>query len=130
MYMTKPDNLEPVPTAPGRAPLPPDVHEQITKLEVDIDKDRAAMHLGEPAPKAGRSADPFYGQPETDPLCKPAQTDACGTSCTLSASICRNAEKICTTAHDLPNDDWATQRCARANAICEAAHAQCCGCQG
>src|SRR5262245_53229162 len=92
MYAARPESLEPVPTAPGTAPIPPDSHDQITNLEAEIEKDRIAMQLAAPAP-TGRSAEPYYQLPETDPNCHPAKTDACTASCKLSASICRNAEK-------------------------------------
>lgn len=128
MYTSKPESMEGVPTAPGNSPLPPDSRDRIQALEAELDRDRAQMQLPEPAPTS-RPAEPYYQAPETDSRCRLVQTSACTTSCSLSASICKNAEKICDIAHELPNDTVATQKCARANLICEAAHTKCCSCQ-
>jgi len=69
-------------------------------------------------------------QPYTqDPTCRPAQTETCKTSCTLSDSICGNADSICRIAVDLPADTWAQNKCAKANKTCEASRKKCCGCQ-
>ena len=128
MYTSKPESLEGVPTAPGNSPIPPDSRDRIQALEAELDKDRAELQLAEPAPTS-KPAEPYYQAPETDSRCRLSQTSTCTKSCSLSASICKNAEKICTIAQELPNDTVATEKCARANRICEAAHTKCCGCQ-
>src|SRR5438477_181338 len=39
--------------------------------------------------------------PQTDKTCKPAPSETCNTSCTLSGSICKNKDRICELAKDL-----------------------------
>jgi hypothetical protein len=64
----------------------------------------------------------------TDPQCKPAKSDACGTSCDLSGSICKNADRICDLAKDLAGDDWAAQKCKSARQSCADSNKKCCTC--
>jgi hypothetical protein len=125
--------------APGQATgaqspevLPGSPHDQINQLEDQITISRAELKLEEPAPGtySGTSAEPMGAKPALeDPKCKPAKNDTCTASCTLSDSICGNANKICEIAKTLPGDDWALNKCAKANTTCEQSRTKCCGCQ-
>jgi hypothetical protein len=53
----------------------------------------------------------------------------CRDSCTLAASICDNAGRICRLAQQLSGDDWAAGKCTDAGAVCRQATADCCGCR-
>jgi hypothetical protein len=117
----------------GGAPsiLPASPHDQIEQLEADIAAKRIELKVDEPTEQASQSASmqPLGALPSTqDPKCHPAQNDTCKGSCTLSDSICSNADKICRLAVEM-NDDWARGRCAKANKTCELSKTKCCGCQ-
>lgn len=119
-------------TSGAASPMPGSPHDEITQLEDKIAIDRAALQLAEPmeADWQGTPAQPMGAQPALqDPKCRPAQTDTCKTSCTLSDSICGNANRICELAKSLPGDNWAMGKCAKANTTCEASRTKCCGCQ-
>jgi hypothetical protein len=118
--------------ATDSSPLPGSPHDQINQLEEQITIDRTKLELAEPAAAdvAGTQAQPMGALPAIeDPKCKPAQNDTCKASCTLSDSICGNANKICEIAKSLVGDDWARNKCAKANTTCEQSHTKCCGCQ-
>jgi hypothetical protein len=109
-----------------------DPHAQIEQLEAEIETSRNQLQLPEPPPQAIQSAptQPMGAMTAAqDPKCKPAATDTCKTSCTLSDSICGNADKICNLAKQLPGDNWAANKCAKANTTCESSRTKCCGCQ-
>jgi hypothetical protein len=76
-------------------------------------------------------AEPFAVTPnsKTEATCRPAPKDTCTQSCTLSDSICVNANKICRIAEQLQGDKWATDKCTSGKTTCEAAHMSCCHCQ-
>lgn len=119
----------PEPSAAGAPMMPDDPKQQIRDLEAQMDGWRNDLQLAEPAPNIAPSPTPFYAPAETDPKCKPAKTERCTNSCKLSDQICGNAKKICDIAQSLQGDNWAADRCTRANKTCDAAHAKCCGCQ-
>ena len=98
---------------------------EIQKLSAEIDQQRDAMGL--PAQTTSMALPSMAGSAEQ--VCRPAETDTCKQSCTISDSICTNAKKICTIAQDLANDGWASQKCSDATATCDAAHRKCCDCQ-
>ena len=114
--------------------MPASPHDQIQKLDDEITASvgQPQLKLEEPVPGQIEQAST---QPmgkitaEDDPKCKPAKNDTCKTSCTLSNSVCSNADKICTLAKSMAGDNWALNKCARANLMCEASHKKCCGCQ-
>ena len=111
--------------------MPDSKHDQILALEQKIDADRGTLQLAEPMETdyQGSPAEPLGAMPATqDPKCRPAKTETCTTSCTLSDSICNNADSICRLAVEI-NDDWARGRCAKANKTCDASRTKCCGCQ-
>ena len=110
--------------------LPDSQRDEITKLEAQIDADRTKLLIPELAPTdyARTAAEPMGTPvPTQDPKCRPGKSETCTTSCTLSDSICGNAEKICKLAVEV-NDDWARGKCAKANQTCEASRTKCCGC--
>jgi len=111
--------------------MPRDPRAEIEGLYREIEQQRGALDLPEPpAPAAGAQARPMASVPlSTDATCKPAKTDRCTQSCTFSDSICKNAERICELAAQMPQDTWAADKCERATQTCETAHDSCCGCQ-
>jgi hypothetical protein len=118
--------------APGTSPLPGSTRDQIQQLDDQITISRAKLELEEPTAAAIQSApvQPMGALPaQQDPKCKPAKNDTCTTSCTLSDSICGNANKICELAKSMPGDNWALNKCAKANTTCEQSRTKCCGCQ-
>jgi hypothetical protein len=114
------------------AMMPDDPRKQIQDMYDKITSDRTVLSLAEPDDEMvqGAPAQPMGALPSTnDPKCRPAPTDTCKTSCTLSDSICSNADKICRLAQDMAGDGWAQNKCAKANKTCEASRTKCCGCQ-
>jgi hypothetical protein len=109
-----------------------DAHGEIESLSAKIDAQRTELGLAEPAPMSAGAppASPMATIPlSTDASCKPAKTERCQGSCTISDSICSNASRICTLAGELAGDGWAATKCARAKQTCESAHDSCCSCQ-
>jgi hypothetical protein len=116
----------------GAEVMPPSAHDQIEALDAEITASRSKLALDEPTEQAimGAPMEPRGAMPSTqDTKCHPAQTETCKTSCTLSDSICSNANKICEIAKTLGSDNWALNKCAKANTTCEASKGKCCGCQ-
>jgi hypothetical protein len=68
-----------------------------------------------------------FTTPAIDPACRFTTSDRCSIVCILSASICRDQERICKLAQRLP-DNWAANKCIHARASCQAAHDTCCSC--
>lgn len=131
---TAPPAVAPDGAAAGAADgsLAPTPRSQIIELEQQIAAARDQLGIAEPSDDMlqGVPAQPLGALPATeDPKCRPAPTDTCKTSCTLSDSICNNADRICRIAQDLGADTWAQNQCAKANQTCEASRAKCCGCQ-
>lgn len=119
-------------TTGAGSPMPEDPHKEIKLLEVWIGAASLKLELDKPNEAAISAAPtvPLGALPSTqDTKCHPAQNDTCKTSCTLSDSICLNADKICNIAKTLPGDNWALNKCAKANATCESSKTKCCGCQ-
>ncbi|HEX5058396.1 MAG TPA: hypothetical protein VFV99_03505 [Kofleriaceae bacterium] len=125
---------ESAPAEAGAAPsiLAPSTHDEIEKLDAEITASRQQLKLDEPTEQAIQAAptQALGAMPSTqDTKCHPAQNDTCKTSCTLSDSICSNANKICNLANSMPGDNWAMNKCAKANTTCESSKTKCCGCQ-
>ena len=125
---------EKAPAEAGGAPsiMPASPHDQIEQLDAEITASRTQLKLDEPTEQAiqGAPMQPLGALPSTqDPKCHPAQNDTCKTSCTLSDSICSNANKICEIAKTMAGDNWALNKCAKANTTCESSKTKCCGCQ-
>lgn len=57
-------------------------------------------------------------------------SDTCSDVCTLAASICDNAGRICRLAEGLAPDDWAEEKCTSADASCTEANDNCTECDG
>jgi hypothetical protein len=117
--------------AGGGEVLPQTPKQQIEELEAKITADSSTLELPEPTEEQllATPAQPLGTKPVTDdPKCKPANNDACKTSCTLTNSICSNADKICQLAIEM-NDSWARGKCIKANRSCEDSKVKCCGCQ-
>ncbi len=118
----------PPPVAPPMTGESP--HAQIERLSNDIEAQRQQMQLPEPVAPLAAHVTPMGRMPTShDETCHPATSQTCTDSCTLSDSICDNAGKICDLANQLQGDSWAADKCSRAKATCDAAHAKCCDCQ-
>ena len=64
-----------------------------------------------------------------DPTCKPGPSDTCKDSCTLSDTICKNADRICVLAQQLGGADaYANETCVRGNESCKTSRERCCAC--
>nr|HEX4318714.1 hypothetical protein [Kofleriaceae bacterium] len=133
-----PVTAAPPPTSAGV--MPGDAHDRITALSQEIAGERQKLGLPEPAeaPQAPPDGDckptcvieQMAVKPHAeDATCHPAQTQACGDTCTLSDSICHDADEICGLARQLATDPWAAGKCKDAQTSCSAAHDRCCGCQ-
>ena len=125
-----PSSQDAAPSSAG-ATLSDDPRQQIRDLEDQIVAARTELKLDDPgdsilpdSPATPQGAQPY----SANPSCRPAASDTCKTSCTLSDSICGNADKICRIAQDLGGDAWATNKCAKANQTCESSRTKCCGC--
>lgn len=112
---------------------PRDVHAEIEELDRSISAKLARAQIPPPdatcsgATCATAMSEPFT-TPATDPACRPPPGDRCSNLCTLATSICRDQERICRLAQQLPDDDWAANKCTGARASCQAAHDTCCDC--
>jgi hypothetical protein len=114
-----------------------DPHDEITQLDQQIEQERVTMGLGDRVTPMATCPDcpvapvePFAVRPSSTELtCRPASNDGCRDICTISDSICINADKICSIAQQLAGDKWAADKCSTSKTTCEAAHAKCCGCQ-
>ena len=110
-----------------------DPHARIQELSNQIDSQRAQLQLPEPpscepncTPAVAMARTPSY---KDDAQCHPGQSQTCSDACTLSDSICKNADEICDLAGTLAGDSWAAQKCNEGKATCDAAKAKCCACQ-
>jgi hypothetical protein len=125
------------PAAPSSNMMPEvtaeDPRVEIEELDRDISAKMARAQIPPPVATcsgvtcATAMSEPFT-TPAIDPACHPTSNDRCSDVCTLTASICRNQERICTLAQHRPDDDWAANKCTRARASCQAAHDTCCDC--
>jgi hypothetical protein len=127
------------PTAGGAetspATMPGDPRNEIDRLAKEIDDALAGAGVATLAPAACEmshscTAEPFGMPPRVeDPTCKPSASDTCTQSCTLSDSVCANADKICNLAKQLGGaDDYANEKCQSANDSCKRTRDKCCGC--
>ncbi|MBL0212556.1 MAG: hypothetical protein IPQ07_01585 [Myxococcales bacterium] len=129
-------------SAPSADPLASSPERQeIAKLDAEIDAELARRNQP-PAPTppcagmgcvgaAATAVEMGVGpRVEGDPkVCKPAPSDTCKDSCTLSNSICTNAGRICELAKKLgDNDAWANEKCAKGTDSCKQSEQRCCSC--
>ena len=103
---------------------------QLDSLFTQVELERQQMGLPEAQLDPGAQAMPVAQPtrtPQTDATCKPAPSETCNTSCTLSGSICRNKDRICELAKDLGDDD-SLGKCNKATKTCKTAADKCCSC--
>ncbi len=106
--------------------VPENPHAEIERLDQDI---ATAMHKDQlTVLDVSAQAMESIPKPLTGPQCKPARSDACDTSCDLSNSICKNADRICDLANGMAGDDWAATKCKSARQSCADANQKCCTC--
>ena len=116
----------------GAAPMAPptqDPRGQIQWYSDQIDAQR--KQLGMPEAVMAMSTHPAEASPphaNNDPSCHAGASETCSNMCTLSNSICDNADKICKISDDLGDDEWAAGKCASARSTCDDAHKRCCTC--
>ena len=113
-------------------------HAEIAQLDQAITDELTKRGLAVPAestcgPACDMTAIAMDSKPVTqDPRmqsCKPGASDTCQDSCTLSDSICNNADRICTIAHQLGDRDaYANDKCVRGSQSCQASKQRCCSC--
>ena len=112
--------------------------EEIQALDRDIEAALTGMGV-KPTPPATCAANQSCGQVAPipmglppaieDPTCKAGTSDTCKDSCSLSDSICKNADRICVLAKELGGSDaYANETCERGNTSCKASRERCCGC--
>ncbi len=126
----------PAPTAGEASPatMPGDPRNEIDLLAAEIDAALASAGIATLAPSSCEAthsctAEPYGLPPRVeDPTCAAPTTDTCTQSCTLSDSVCSNADKICNLAGKLPGDDYANEKCQSANDSCKRTREKCCGC--
>jgi hypothetical protein len=116
----------------GAEPMMPpsqDPRAQIKFYSDQIDTQR--KQLGMPETVLPMTTHPTEASPphaQQDPACHAGDNETCTNMCTLSNSICDNADKICKISDDLGDDEWAAGKCASARATCADAHKRCCAC--
>lgn len=114
----------------GSPAMPGSRHDEIARYAEAIDADRAQLGLPAPAGDGAPNASPMSSDVPNPPAptCARSAADTCAQTCTLSDSICDNANKICTIANQLAADDWAAKKCVDAKSTCGAATRRCCEC--
>ena len=126
------------PAADGGAPGGMAPRDEIRQLDQEIEAALTGMGV-RPTPPAACAATASCEQAapvamgvkpaQEDPTCKAGTSDTCKDACTLSDSICKNADRICVLAQQLGGTDaYANETCARGNTSCTAARERCCGC--
>ena len=124
--------------APQRIDSPPrprDARAELERLDQEITAQMQQLNEPRPAPPVDACVEnckqPMATQAQTAraTTCEESKSETCKQSCTLKASICENAGKICTLAADLGGTDaYANEVCNRGLASCEAAKTRCCSC--
>lgn len=112
--------------------MPGDPKAQIDEAwnAIEIESKRIGLTpAAEPAAGTAPPAQAMSTPLSTDASCTHANNDRCNDSCTLSDSICKNAEKICRLATQLAPDEWAAGKCTQAKQTCESANDTCCACK-
>ena len=117
-------------TRPQTMPAGTDAKAELDSLYAQLEEDRSQLGIEEPGYSAGTPL-PMTAQPttQTDNTCRPAASETCTSSCKLSDSICKNADRICDLAKDLAPDEDAAAKCVKADKTCKTAHDKCCDCQ-
>lgn len=115
--------------------LEDDPRQQIQALDDRINQRRAELHLPELAldPASADPANPMANVstavPPMPPTCRQSLKPLCTDSCTLGASICDDAGKLCELTKQLQPDAWADAKCSGAKQSCDAAIKRCCDCK-
>lgn len=133
-----PATMAPSSDAAGVAPGGMAPRDEIQALDREIEASLTSMGV-RPTPPAACAANASCAEvvPQAlgvkpaaeDPTCKPGVSDRCKDSCTLSDSICKNADRICVLAQQLGGTDaYANETCARGNESCKASRERCCAC--
>lgn len=122
----------PAPAAHGQDVMTPptqDPRGQIEWYSQQIDAQRKQIGLPETILQE-MSAPPETSPPHAaqDAACHAGASETCHSACTLSDSICDNADKICKISDDLGDDEWASGKCIGARSTCADAHKRCCTC--
>lgn len=125
----------PAPVAPAAhgqdamGPPTQDPRGQIEFYSQQIDAQRKQIGMPETVLQE-MSAPPETAPPHAaqDASCHAGASESCHSVCTLSDSICDNAEKICKISDDLGDDEWASGKCMSARSTCADAHKRCCTC--
>jgi hypothetical protein len=89
------------------------------EAHMDLDPEPGTMHQwsGRTVPEAARVCQ----EPARPP-------QRCEDVCSIGDAICDNAERICTLADELGNDQLAQDKCTSAKASCREAKQRCCSC--
>jgi len=89
------------------------------EAHMDLDPEPGTMHQwsGRSVPEAARVCSQSVRQPKR-----------CDDICSIGEAICDNAERICTLADELGNDQLAQDKCTSAKASCREAKQRCCTC--
>lgn len=89
------------------------------EAHMDLDPEPSTMHQwsGRSVPEAARVCSQSVRQPKR-----------CDDICSIGEAICDNAERICTLADELGNDQLAQDKCTSAKASCREAKQRCCTC--
>lgn len=115
--------------------LADDPRQQIQVLDDRINVSRAQLQLPELAlaPAGADPANPMANVstavPPMPPTCRQSLKPLCTDSCTLGASICDDAGKLCALTQQLQPDAWAEAKCSGAKQSCDAAIKRCCDCK-
>ena len=56
------------------------------------------------------------------------KSQVCIATCTIETSICKNAQSICRLADNIPDNQWAAEKCSSGKASCKEATQQCADC--
>lgn len=121
----------------GMAPAPSSEHDEITRLEGEIDAELVKRSLPAASPPSCSGAScaqvsaaiPMGNFTRVEgPSCKAPVNETCKDSCTMSDSICKNAERICTIAKQLDGDTWANEKCVKGSESCTQSQKLCCSC--
>ncbi|HUJ63657.1 MAG TPA: hypothetical protein VLX92_34395 [Kofleriaceae bacterium] len=118
------EGTAPPPTS-GMAP-PPDGHARIEQLEHDIAAERDKLGLAAHVETAPPPVSPMATNVVA--TCARSESDRCHDTCTMSDTICKNADEICKIASGLPGDTWAADKCSTNRATCQDAQKACCDC--
>ena len=85
-------------------------HDEIERLSNEIAADQSRAVPVAPTPMSAGSS------------------DTCKSVCDIKGTICKNSERICELAGEMPGDDWAAGKCTDAKQACSDATKRCDDC--